>query len=1327
MSRFKLPRYPIVVLHFLLPLLFGVAATRPQAASVAPVPHPRPNGIVGALYTGNETPRRDLTAASILRLASWRSFLYVALRDAAGNELVDVWDLTRLDTPRLADVIEFGNVLTNRVQLIPAALIARDGKLVVQTASGLRLYRQGADGRLEFDRQFSLVTGLGDSAMNQLSVAGPFASHLQQVIPNPQITAGNLPRIRQEVVIDFSRPEAPVPLWAGPTHGGLALPTPINAVFDGQPASLTFDPVGNTATLTRLEHRLEAHLADFWGPKLEAIFRGGALDQSLGALIRAAFARVDLEALQSSTIERYARALGHEGLSLRGLISLRADPGRELIAVLREHGIDLDDPLELAVEKLVYRGFDGELEAALAATLHSAVLDAWLREILPLGPEIRSLADLQARAAAVMNGSLNTDTLIEHLTLKLISPLLGNPRFMTMTLEELVSFIARSEVGTIIDTTLQTAGGFGTLNGALDAIDTLPDLLETLLGVSLPGLPDCARFPESTRELLRLALYSWNASFEGQIPGPRANGVLNPRGLAWFELLKFYRYLNGDTDFARYFDELDARLRALQTDLAGDVTKRLSSAFAFAADAQAELGRLQADFAASLPARPIVGRIVAQATIRQIQLATDLDARLSVRAALHAWGIRIAESGQPEPLVTDLLAALDARGAGAISLESIFSAAARFDLRTLGRELEQTLRLQLQATFGVGHLDLSLRHALERYLVYQVDLDGILGDALGTLLNEVLQTAPQMHTLLSNVPRAFSGDCIAQWMLALRAVALGTAIVDGGLAATALNAALETAYSVAIDHAVRVMLGVMIDEVVERWSSRPSHWLAAQLAPRTTRHEVFQFANPNTRTTRGAFAWEDRIGFIVETRFAADPFGPRQMELIRFHPDAPAETRATFDLGRWQNLNHVSSAGGAVILSGLHFPDAADPSPKNTLLLVDLTSNPPQVQMVASVNDATLASGSLLSTVREGAVLAVAAEDRVLLLLNPAAYARAEETPARPLEIVVHPESQTVPAGTRVRLRVRASGTAPLTYQWFRDGELIPGASTAHLERAVFGEAETGEYRVEITNPAGTVVSRRARLAVLAPERLVITRQPRDRAVFQGQRLSLTVETTGDATIGYQWFFEGVELPGANAAELALASVANEHAGRYRVVVSNAHGAVASEEARVIVLPGQPPEVFAFAGSQWLTYREPSALRVHAAGAAPLSFQWFKNGQAIPGATESVLRFEQTEISDAGTYFARVASATGFLDTPPIVVRLTTGLRLETARSPDGAVSLRLDGGRAGDGYAVQVSEDLVNWQNVESVVDSGEARQFLFTPNDGSGRQFFRVVITPR
>ncbi len=190
MSRFKLPRYRIVVLHFLLPLLFSAATTRSQAASVAPAPHPRPNGIVGALYTGNETPQRDLTAASILRLASWRNFLYVALRDAAGNELVDVWDLTRLDAPRLADVIEFGNVLTNRVQLIPAALIARDGKLVVQTASGLRLYRHDANGQLEFDRQFSLVTGLGDSAMNQLSVAGPFASHLQPSFPTIRSTRG---------------------------------------------------------------------------------------------------------------------------------------------------------------------------------------------------------------------------------------------------------------------------------------------------------------------------------------------------------------------------------------------------------------------------------------------------------------------------------------------------------------------------------------------------------------------------------------------------------------------------------------------------------------------------------------------------------------------------------------------------------------------------------------------------------------------------------------------------------------------------------------------------------------------------------------------------------------------------------------------------------------------------------------------------------------------------------------------------------------------------------------------------------------------------------
>lgn len=64
---------------------------------------------------------------------------------------------------------------------------------------------------------------------------------------------------------------------------------------------------------------------------------------------------------------------------------------------------------------------------------------------------------------------------------------------------------------------------------------------------------------------------------------------------------------------------------------------------------------------------------------------------------------------------------------------------------------------------------------------------------------------------------------------------------------------------------------------------------------------------------------------------------------------------------------------------------------------------------------------------------------------------------------------------------VTATGVAPMTYQWRRDGQELIGRTNRSLIISSAQPADEGDYTVEVRNPGGTVISAAARLAVVPP------------------------------------------------------------------------------------------------------------------------------------------------------------------------------------------------------------------------------------------------------
>jgi alpha-tubulin suppressor-like RCC1 family protein len=84
--------------------------------------------------------------------------------------------------------------------------------------------------------------------------------------------------------------------------------------------------------------------------------------------------------------------------------------------------------------------------------------------------------------------------------------------------------------------------------------------------------------------------------------------------------------------------------------------------------------------------------------------------------------------------------------------------------------------------------------------------------------------------------------------------------------------------------------------------------------------------------------------------------------------------------------------------------------------------------------------------------------------------------------IATQPRSQVVGTGWDTQLRVYATGSEPLYYQWRYNGDNLPGATRAWLQLTNLQVGQSGTYDVVVSNAFGSVLSSNVLLSVLASE-----------------------------------------------------------------------------------------------------------------------------------------------------------------------------------------------------------------------------------------------------
>lgn len=173
--------------------------------------------------------------------------------------------------------------------------------------------------------------------------------------------------------------------------------------------------------------------------------------------------------------------------------------------------------------------------------------------------------------------------------------------------------------------------------------------------------------------------------------------------------------------------------------------------------------------------------------------------------------------------------------------------------------------------------------------------------------------------------------------------------------------------------------------------------------------------------------------------------------------------------------------------------------------------------------------------------------------------------------ILVQPQSVAVTNGGSFSFTVVASGQGPLKYQWYTNRVFSPfilhGETSSNVSFDSASPKNVGNYLVVITNLLGKATSNPAMLTLITTP--VITLNPFDVVVTNGNPVTFTSSAVGPGPLAYQWLFHTNTLvAGATNTSLTFTNVFTSLAGYYAMRVTNSYGAVTSSYALLSVSNG---------------------------------------------------------------------------------------------------------------------------------------------------------------
>lgn len=160
-----------------------------------------------------------------------------------------------------------------------------------------------------------------------------------------------------------------------------------------------------------------------------------------------------------------------------------------------------------------------------------------------------------------------------------------------------------------------------------------------------------------------------------------------------------------------------------------------------------------------------------------------------------------------------------------------------------------------------------------------------------------------------------------------------------------------------------------------------------------------------------------------------------------------------------------------------------------------------------------------------------------------------------------------------------------------------------------------------------------------------------DLVAYRNRAFTLNALAVGAPPLSYQWRYNGVDIPEANAGTFTLPSVQSSDAGLYSVMVSNALGVITGLVANVSVeIAPELPSVQAPPESQTVFAGSNVTFSVVASGYPAPGYQWQFNNVNLAGATNASYTIPYVLPSQAGDYRVILTNSVGAFTSPGAVL-----------------------------------------------------------------------------
>ena len=326
--------------------------------------------------------------------------------------------------------------------------------------------------------------------------------------------------------------------------------------------------------------------------------------------------------------------------------------------------------------------------------------------------------------------------------------------------------------------------------------------------------------------------------------------------------------------------------------------------------------------------------------------------------------------------------------------------------------------------------------------------------------------------------------------------------------------------------------------------------------------------------------------------------------------------------------------------------------------------------------------------------------------------------------ITTQPSSVGTNYGSLVTFTVTASGTQPLSYQWYKSGIAIQGANLNYITFPSVTNTDSGTYQVAITNIYGGTNSASVKLSVANP--ILVISQPTSLIVTQGQTTTFNITVTGDSP-SYQWRKNNSVIGGATNSFYYITNTQyGLNGGTYNVVITNQVSSVTSSGAllTVVGLPSittQPTSKTIGVGSN-VTFTVTAT-----AGASPLFYQWFNTNNVVSNQTNASLILQNLQLTDSGDYYVVITNSFGSVTSSLASLTVQQYAPTIAALQTQGAIQFSFYG-PSNYPYILQAATNLtppINWQNIiTNNTDANGVWNFTDTNTVFYPVRFYRAMV---